>query len=1662
MQYNTPDATLKSTVSAGFKIASGKDLSLSEDAVEKAKNLFMEEQKAGFSHSEMNVIACGSKSLNTLLPVVSSSLINSPLKIHEENMEFSDGCENFEEAYLAQDFDDIDNGTNLEHTESQKLDDVKEEPIRTLTNGDEVSDGSKDDAYPQTVSPLSERKCISDGEQNDASYFVDEKDCVLDQSYHCGVSEASEINLMNPFGDNQQSCGFITAGGKCLNLHEEKLKQARMLFAAGDSYDIIQSTKSLDASRVPENDNGQKVVIGRHSCETGNIVNYDKDLDCEDLFCIKSSCKFDGFSTASGKSCLLSTVSMIKAEKLLLGSKDDVELNDGEESKVDTSHKELETLHNRKDCVILPELLIGKERSPFENELFYRESGRIQNSACNKIQSLPPFTSKNSFMNLTDNSSKPKGFRPFKAPKRISVSGGNTDKYPASIGKVTEWTKADHPKSNIGINSCLSVNLQNSKITVTDDNDCYNKVKLLDQTSQNVIKSDSNTENSSKIDKGELEIPSTDICEGIFSQMFADDMEPEDSLCPSVPYRDIKENSEIFSNVTDCKTVGKITEDVIDSSVSCKDTAVNRASSGEDFQLCEKQSTKEMQGDIAMLEVSMKHKGFQNPSGKNGDFSNDGVEMDTNWDYSAKKSETDVQIKFGNSKTFENTTKSIDEHISPVLEEELTYVEDGGQHGEKENYRSDHNVSANVLQKAEETIREKNEHYSFDLSVISVDNTKTKTHNDRRKVVKNNFGNDYNNLDRFKDMQDSNVELGFKGSQTEGGSLVNISEMAVEIAKGNISPVEDSPREISQNCVHNLVNTNRNRYMCMTITEADIDRGVREAEKQGKIEVKFGDNVQRSLGFQPASRKQTCVSDKGLSTVENSCADMSGSHSMTGFQMIDGVEVDASAKALIRAKESLSTSDDVEYKTNVGKLSRFHIKGDFGSRSEFARPDSDKINIASNEAAMKVSQDLMLSKDRLELKDNLQMESVGSTENSAGSQTANMAAVQPSDEAKYHAGKKLREINECRDIMSGKDRTFQGFHTGKGTTIQISEVAMEHARKQFEHLDQFERVDFMKDKQWTGLQEFKDSAEDRSLQQVREQIHCSDILQNLTLGDGNQFQGFQTAKGTAVKVSNEALQHARQQLDLSVELHGINCIEKEKFQGFQTAKGEIVKVSDKGLQHEGQQFEHRNQFQNVTFAQEEKFQGFQTAKGKTVKVCNKALQYDGLQVENLAEKEKFQSFQTAKGKTLKVSDKALQHARQKLEQNDEQQSVTFVEKEKFQGFQTAKGTAVKVSDKALRHARQKLEQSGGQESVTFVEEEKFKDFQKAQGIPVRDFDNTLQNPRQKFEHADALKNVTLAQEEKFQGFQTAKGTAVKVSDKALQHAMEQFEHSDAIKNVTFPNRNKFPGFQTASGTAVKISEKALQRARDQLDHTDGLDFNIPEKEVQSEGFNTKRGLAVNVSEEDFTPFSKTHISNDFVIDSLCNETIFQDFQTAKGSAVKVSAKALQYARKHLEHAAEFENCTVGTESIDQGFETDKYVKKDVTEKAALNFFNQKMKYNMEAQTFADLGNINNDFQPEVELPYKRQKLGHHQERGILGLSGMFCMFGHPLDCYLSLFLTMMTFEIKTLRKSLLKTLLGKKKIPLTSIFLFSLFPQCFQPFQREFVLLEPELSSANS
>ncbi|XP_078313814.1 uncharacterized protein LOC111129947 isoform X3 [Crassostrea virginica] len=543
-----------------------------------------------------------------------------------------------------------------------------------------------------------------------------------------------------------------------------------------------------------------------------------------------------------------------------------------------------------------------------------------------------------------------------------------------------------------------------------------------------------------------------------------------------------------------------------------------------------------------------------------------------------------------------------------------------------------------------------------------------------------------------------------------------------------------------------------------------------------------------------------------------------------------------------------------------------------------------------------------------------------------GFQTASGKTVSISEKA-FLEGKKLW-INSSMDNTipttsstdddKEKKSNFNGFQSASGKTVRVSENALLECKKLW--------INSSKDDIYPSTSGMNDKEMEKS--------------------DPMKFNGFQTASGKSVSVSEKALLEGKKLWinsstdDICPSTSGMNDNEVEKsdpmkFNGFQTASGKSVTVNEKALL-EGKKL-WINSFTDDTLpitsamidkevekSNPMKFSGFQTASGKMVEVDDKSVtearklwnsaeeKCDSLPhsvLEDLFEPDNFSSQTSTNDKMVTVN---LEENTKGTEKNQIVPKVSDLGNKKsptvscktereangmwnpgpsatVSPFLSASGKSIQVSEKALNHVKsESVEKGEGKENenpICLVN----------QSEPNMEVSNSMSCP-----------------------FMSASGRQISVSASALESTKALFEDKEENNFLIMAEKKSFSPFQSASGKSVSVSQKSLQVAQAFLEDSNEMET-LHNRTKTNEDAHTEPGLketSFSHNKNSIGSVSQKTVGMNGVkleeSDKLTKQTLtfkaanmdsnesgISPFQSASGKSVSISQKSLEKARAQL-------------------------------------------------------------------------------------------------------------------------------------------------------------------
>ena len=1324
--------------------------------------------------------------------------------------------------------------------------------------------------------------------------------------------------------------GFQTASGKILRISDKALKKASNLVEnCFDEKDNILDCEAKDVRKlnldikdnvkpaVPDDGNTPKDGNSLSESFKKEInIPLSETLSLEEELAALTSLKskttgksfldekmhngFQGFQSASGKMFEMSDASLKKAASLIsCDSADNVtdkQLNVQKHEVGVNPCSNNEFLESFKGDFSHQ----GSGINSFEDRFDILLAMKNSKSKTNNITSAYAKDSKKS-RRLPPGSNVPKGFRPFKAPRitkpKKTIDATTTHEKVKGMkldDRVCETNLVKHDRKMANemsdrVNSIESTSdVKDISLTISKKalplGDMLNSDEKLEHFEKELVP---------KKLEGMQEKHGPDIQDcynGLLSQMFADEMEPDEvSGIISATSNDLD------SNITNTNPLNKCVESMdYEKSESLKNKHDNTISKFEDEIEIKNTGSKTL-GDSTKFNVETlnvennsniecKYGGFSTASGKKLDVKaesltkaesilndsdalslhrQENTDLENDIDSTGDCIVPDVEVNHQSEnkvQNHENRSNTMPKSNMPTSKSLCMFKSASGKQLD---------VTYNVLTEAKCKFNDFESNLdSFDLKPRESMNVKERpqevpdietskdiknssnrcklhfVNNIKSKSEKSNSPLVQNGLLQQMHLEEANGSSLF---QKANGKCINVPEAALKVATDNFE--ENIPRTIAgslfQTASGNSITISETslKHARDSLQDSKLDSGLLTSEKFTSFQASSSLET-KSIGgslFQTASGKDITVSEEALKNVRSRIKD-------SDFEVLP---VNEEEQLSLTANDKIMTVSDETLKL-IRKSSE-----QVNKQSEVSESNSDILFQTASGKDVAVSA-------RIKLK---------STESYNADiasdclfQTASGRSVTISDNALKVARKNLDDIDVKNTQLESKYYTSL-FKTAGGENVNISEPSLNIAKGSMD----ISEIDKGKPKVCCGPMFQTASGKNVNISKEalrRATDHLKECEDDIKMTKNPCVSSFKTSSN-GMKIAVETLHRERDILTesdtaLEIQRKSSGCM-------FQTASGKNVKISEEALKPVQETFKESEIKSEVPKISVNSL--FQTASGKSVSVSDKALNEIKENWNDSTENSNMQmphyssnsSFQTASGKNVAVSERALKDIKANWTVSAEDFSIPTPKYSSNSLFQTASGKNVAVSEKALKVAR-----------------DNFKETETNNLSSVKESSNMKPSESPKETNHCSVGSL----------FQTAGGKTVTVSEKALKAARDSFRESETSnrtvekevwssetlsRNQTSKgslNQNASFLFQTASGKDVPVSENALKVARDNLKDSE-MDILTNGKEVPLQS-----------SKRDFQP---RNISSN--IGSL--------FQTASGKHVNVSEKALTLARESL-------------------------------------------------------------------------------------------------------------------------------------------------------------------
>ena len=1414
----------------------------------------------------------------------------------------------------------------------------------------------------------------TDVKENKTKFDMDEIDATGD----CHKLELVSINLHDAIilGNNH---GFKTASGKMLHISNNALEKASNLVEKcfdGKENSYSEATQvrklKLDARDSNKLTVSAKGGISKSDSCLSNIFKNELDMPLSNTESLEEELKaltslktkkqnhtaefyvgnkmndgFQGFTSASRSALEVSDIPLKKSVSLVNC--------DGEESvinlKQNFNKSRIEV--NQRVKRDLPEIVksaFSPEAKSAEEELdtlltMKNTKLRTHGVANNHTNISPAVNGHKSEKNsrFPPGSNLPKGFRPFKAPritkpKKPEDASANHERtigmkhdnrfYEIKMVKDDKLfdnvndLKMDNTASEIP-DGAKSVEINFDK---KDDSQIVSKKSL---PSGNRLNSDQNSEQLEKRpvpEKVELvqekhEPDVQDCYNGLLSQMFADEMEPDE--------------------VVNCNSLA---ENYLDSHITCTNTA--SVDNCLESRSCEKIEILENKHDIGILKLKEKKEIKKKiDTIRNNVQTHHVTDSLTAVGVGNLNMENDVNIKLGGFATASGTKIKVKaeslsraETVLNDCSSEPSYMLENKSVVSRTEGADDcivpdleviHQSSENKVQKYEnshdlpvpnsndaatsypscmfKTASGKQLDISDEMLTIAsskfndmetcLDNIGQKSRENVRQEARpqevpdlepnKSIGNSSNSIEGAKDVKPNDNESDSPQAQMDS-LFQTASKITLKVERNSLRDSRKNT-EVSNNSLFQS-ESGKSVSVSETVVKAgrgNLDDTIEEPKASG------------SSLLQTASGKSLIISETLLKVARDNFEDLDKElhipKTVSGslFQTASGKNVSISEKSLQHARDSLQVSEFDSDLLKSENNSLFQTDSSFETKSKsgsfFQTASGKDINVS--EEALKNVRSRFNDSD---------LELMPKNEGNTLFQTASGKNVAVPDEALKVARKSLQEVD--KELDSIKSEVGSLFQTASGKNVTVSEKALTSARNKLESGGSL-KPKISTDSSFQTARGKSVTISDTAVKKARKILDDIDA-KSIQLEPECSTSLFKTASGENMNISEQPLKVAVGSLNIwetNVEKPKVSCGSM-----FQTASGKNVNISEEALHRARKSLNDSDT--NLEIKKISSGSMFQTASGKKVNISEEALSKAR---DNLTDSEAnieipklsgSSIFQTASGRIVNISEKSLKVARENLK--DSESDLEIPKMSCGSVFQTASGKHVAVSDKAVKETKDNWNDSTVDLSIPKYPSSSL--FQTASGKNITVSEKVLKVARDSFRETETSSlsagkddsrletSGSLADAKHCVGslFQTASGKNVPVSDKALRAARESFRDSETTnmniekeenfrknssvnQNSTSSGKSAGSLFQTASGKNVMISENALKVARDSFrdSETDNL-----------------HGENENISMENSSR-NQQHGSLPSISGSL--------FQTASGKNVIVSEKALKFARDSL-------------------------------------------------------------------------------------------------------------------------------------------------------------------
>ena len=1257
------------------------------------------------------------------------------------------------------------------------------------------------------------------------------------------VSEQNKFESLNP---NEESCvSFSTASGKAVMFHQNSLQKAQNLLALHDDIEALNKSDCTPTASSSVSDNHRK------ECKDSDDEASSAPSECDT--CANTASEIDHSKTNTNKiNMAVKNKNSYSVRETNLSSN----LLDTTDPKGGDEFEEILVsivANKKKYATIKPSLISMPKETGLEHRHGFQTISKIG-----------------------DPMLKPKGFRPFKKPKRISVKKSPND----SSTKTAVQSGHDRMETDCADTKQLSV--QNSeteqvKKVDTDANESEMSDVMLNEFSHDIF-SQYLSEGSCSQNKQLTAAEQASACQNknslqmkgcLVRSSVAGVVTEYSPRYSSSHYRD---NKCCFPSTSATQMQNLLDKDVESGIINTTDKSTDHQTlpmsklsdvsvSYGKIHSCIKQEDVIKSQESQVLKPQSLGKGFQLAFDKNS--------------YASEKS---LQKVLTNVNT-KSKLGVIPEPKMSVFVDNQVFSVTKNSCSEKAN-NNEEICSSGLTLKDSKSMSEKISKQFENEDMSEKQNANTEA------IIIQHLHHLLTDDTLFEDNINADSEIVVANTNKSIDNEKSLTEEPGSIT-GNMTHLKTgSSKNVTSQSQSGLFHTASGKVV--TISKASLEHAKAEWKEESNI----------SIGIDPSGESTGQDTSSG-STGQNMSSGSTGSEPTVCFQTASGKAVSVSKESLIHTKnlweeEScnvltenvLPTLAACLFQTAMGKDVTISRESLDSAKSLLEHESSDKVksNLRSNLFQTASGKEVTISKASLEHATSLWKEEsnisighdtfIGTTGQDSSSrsidqdtssrstglfQTASGKAVVVSKESLEHA--KSLWKNES-NVSAGEDMTNAPttlFQTASGKGVSISKTSLEHAKSLWK-------------------EESNISVTHNTFSGSTGQDSSNGFIeQDNSRGSAGLFQ---TASGKAVVVSKESLEHAKSLWKNESNVSAGEDMTNAPTTLFQTASGKGVSISKASLDHAKSLWKDESEISISRDSSNAPTTLCQTASGKGVSISKASLDHtkslwkDESEISTSRDSSNAPTtlFQTASGKGVSISKVSLDHAKS-LWMNE-----TEISGAPTNLFQTASGKAVTVTKASLEQAKSLWKDDSG----ALTENE----MMLQTGLKQHKSEKNVSDSLQKTNSSSVSYIKTSADRSCM--FQTALGSRVSVSENALHRAKTLWRDE-----VDFINPGTDDCDQTAAGTSLEVSRKPLAHAQNIL--ADEQTQLAVTKSSWSTACLTGSAASVDAVAESLSHISEM-FNNDSIFDDGSVDSERKENETASGNAVSVCDSALRYPK----------------------------------------------------------------------------------------------------------------------------------------------------------------------